>query len=79
MKPFEIPMELTSSIQREDKELGTGILSTLNVTFDEMILTFAVKSQWLPDMCTWKCLGIFNGIGTHDHDHFFHLSLNHSS
>ena len=45
MKPFVIPRELTFSIEREDKELGTGIFSTLNITFDEMIVTFAGQSQ----------------------------------
>ena len=45
MKPLAIPRELTFSIERDDEELGTGTLSTLNMSFEDVILTLAGQSH----------------------------------
>ena len=41
MKPFAISRELAFAIERDDKELGTRTLSTLNMSFEDVILTLA--------------------------------------
>ena len=45
---------------------------------EEVILTLAGQSQWLPHICTWKISGVFIGIRTHDlckcEDHFLSSS-----
>ena len=51
---------------RHPRTRHRGTLSTLNISFEEMIVTLAGQSRWFSRMCTWQFSAIFNGIRIHD-------------